>query len=390
MRNKKGDLTHLIAPAVIVLIIVFVFLVLVVGQPRSESFNLVPGMKGAAYENTVFSASPGHLGGDVEGEKTKSKTFSFGGIKLDKSVKTSKELLSNSVTVSRSFFVDDPQTLSFEGKKGAKLAFSIASKQGGGILTLVLNGNTVFSEQAYDGQIVKIGLPGIVEGSNKLAISVSSAGIFSKNSYTLSDIELIVPVVGDSSAIARTFDLNNTVFSGASKARFTSSVVKLPKKAAGELIIDVNGNNLYSKTPDLTDTIELLISPGYLAEGLNTLTFSTEEGAGYQLLVPSLVVAYKPGSGKSRSYEFQMSDEDTARVKKVQYTKCTLSVEKASGSDMITLNLNGRTYRPNLISSKTWSIDVCRYLVADTNTLTVTADNEVSLASISILVTNKG
>lgn len=392
MRTKRGVISeHLVAPAIIIFLLILVFAILILGQPRSEMYNLVPGSKGEPYESTIFSKLPGQLGGDVKSGKTESLSFNINPITLDKSVTSSTEPLSNSLSVRRSFFEDQPEVINFnaESTRGSKLYFTVLSKTGDGDLIINLNGNTIFSEKIQSGITRKIALPGLKEGSNELKIYTTSPSFWGTNSYTLSDIEFTAMGVEETSRIIRTFEINNTVFSSANKAKFSASFIKLPKLAEGTVIIELNNHEIYDHTPASTDKISFDAPASYLTEGVNSLAFSVEEGSGYEVMIPKISVVYAPMHEKSKQYEFVISDADWAHVSQPLKYKCVLHIDKSSGGDILTVDLNGYTYRPNLITSKSWEDDVCRRLVKGENELIVSADDKIGVASISLTVTNE-
>ncbi|MBI2040723.1 MAG: hypothetical protein HYT16_01350 [DPANN group archaeon] len=257
----------------------------------------------------------------------------------------------------------------------AKITAVIKGRQGNGRLTFTLNGKEIFSEVVEVGRTAEVNLPldVLAEGQNSLVISVSSP--FLATEYKLSDLNLEALQYDDIKLFAgASFRLSDTEFSGLQRATLEAFAKPLAQPA-GEIKILANSNEIYSGRP--AEAFELALPIQQLKPGTNNFVFSTSRGSAYKIDFGKVITAFSASAGGGKTYEFEVSQflADGARVKTYS---CTLALTKASGGDAIRVGINGAT----IVSEFTDSLataDICKHVQAGTNTLSLSADNDVVL-----------
>lgn len=225
--------------------------------------------------------------------------------------------LANKITVSKSWFSDNPETLAFniedvDDIESAALYFFV--NQGSGDIYIKFNGLTI-----YEGILSSSDSP--IELSidrlrkvNTIKIGLTS-GTLMGDSYTLSSLSVKKTSKTEHSKERRTFELTPSEKAGLKKVTmnyFTNCLTIAPEKQ-GSLTIYLNGRELFTERV-LCDagTQSQLLSTSYLQSGTNTLDFLIDKG---EYSIEGIEFEVETKEKYYPQYNFEISDEQYDEIK---------------------------------------------------------------------------
>jgi len=378
MIKHKGDPVA----AVILLIMIASLVFYLFSIPEEVRQEILPPM--LTYNNTWLVASSGVV--PTDDDVSDVKMLSFPSITLDNTLRSEPTLLSNQFLISSGVYSLGFETLSFNIEdvdkiSDAKVSFLITGKEGSGQLGISINGQRTYSAGPGKEQII-ISLPKHVlqNGINYIQFTVTSPGlkIWQKNSYSLSSVNLHSNKYSSSlDSLSQSFSLSDEEVVNAESAELNMYVHSFP--TAASLDINLNGVTLFKGVP--ASTFSLDIPANLLKTGQNQLTFSAGEGGSFGLSFVVLKVKTKTIEG-GLNYFFTISSYDWNKVQGGAYT-CEMVVRKTTGSSSAIIQLNSHT-KSYYFSGGQVMADVCDYLQEGSNKLTVTSDEPLTLAEISV------
>jgi len=227
--------------------------------------------------------------------------------------KTEEEVkeLAAKITVSKSWFSDNPETLTFsiddkDSLKESQLFFFVNS--GEGTIYIKFNGYTVF-EGEIGSTDSPINLPiDRVRTSNILKIGLVS-GDFSGDSYTLSSISIKKKYKSEKSSEQRNFHLTSGEKAGLKKATMTYFVncLKIDPKEQGDLTVTLNGRELFTEHVFCdAGTQTQSLNKAYLISGRNILEFKITKG---EYNVEGIEMELETKEKYYPQYNFELSDD---------------------------------------------------------------------------------
>ncbi|MBI4095589.1 MAG: hypothetical protein HY438_01875 [DPANN group archaeon] len=379
VRGKKGvtrEFEGNFGPAVVLLMIMSGIIYYVIISTPAERMKI--GVEEPKYEKIDLDVRPGLITAG-QPAAVSNVEHSLEAVLIDGRPSPHSTMLRDLARLKSSAFSNQETKISFaiakEPTVSAKVTAAVQGRQGNGKLTFTLNGREIFSEVVDIGKTAEVSLPldAIMEGQNNLVISVSSP--FLATEYTLSNLNLEALQYDDTKLFAgSSFKLSDTEFAGLQRAKL-EAFVKSVAQPAGEVKISVNSKEAYSGKP--AEAFDMAISLQSLKAGTNNIEFSTVRGAAYKITFGKITTAFSTSSGGQRSYDFEVSQflADGARTK--TYT-CTLALARASGGDTVQAGINGATITGDL-TDNTAALDICKYIKAGTNTLSLSASQEVTL-----------
>lgn len=263
----------------------------------------------------MMSENFGELGGATEDVRT----MRFGSFNVGEGLGDIRAYRSDRETLSRSLFSSSTVNFDYNATQPryAELSFEVLGTDGSGALYVEANGERVFEEQLVSTaqETVNISSDALNNGMNDFEIGVNRGGLLGSTEYVIEDVELHVRDRRFNDHIEsfrlHQYEIRDFVESNISfNIPVDGSVVTQP------LEIDVNDNNVFSQTSVRSDQqVSITPSNADLRPGLNTVRFSTEDDAEYELENTQLSVRYiGTTQGAERTEEFQLTDQQISFI----------------------------------------------------------------------------
>lgn len=346
--------------------------------PEVSRQDILPPV--SSYSTTWLQAGPGPIGSDIQ--VTKEKKIGFPPVTLDNTLKSDSDLLSNQVSVSRALYGAQPETLFFDfnsEKANPHLSFVVTSVRGNGLLTIKVNGQTIYSSTPAIGSLMDIVIPenSVIDGQNTLVISTSSPGFrfWQTNDYTLSSINIgYNKFSGDSSSVTNTFSLDqDIILDNVDLTMFVKA------HESSNLNIDINSLSVFSGKP--TTSLSIGVDKGILKSGTNSITFAVDKGGDLDLSFIQLVADTKSAS-EAENYFFSIGSKDWKRVQSGEFV-CDMVIKKTSGASSIDVEINSFTnnykFADDIVQDS-----ICDKLVEGSNVLSLDSDEALNVAEITV------
>jgi hypothetical protein len=305
------------AGSLLALLAVFILLYMLLIPPdlREELLNDGTGSgktpstdkpAGFILNETVFSVSPGRI------DYLKNKDFEhpIPSVNLYSTTSAEERLIGSNAFVKNGIFDKKTANISFGLEPGslenAYLSFALnPNRKNVGILTVVLNGNTIYEGEGSPGA-----LPidaGLLENDNLLSFEVSGVGyrFWTTNEYELQQIKVIYDRLDLSTQTSKnTFMVTDTEKFNLDKATLKFTPDCIPSNA-GSLTVNVNSETVYSAVPDCGTPNLVDLSSGVLEAGNNRITFSSAKG---RYLIDRITVTTSMKSMAFPRYDFELDD----------------------------------------------------------------------------------
>ena len=201
----------------------------------------------------------------------------------------------------------------FENTDNVVLSFNV--KKGEGLLTALLNGQEVYTNELSQGNVGPISLKKdyLKKEGNTLVFTVSGVGLafWSTNEYVIENLKILGDTLdAESQKAAMTFLVSVTEAQNIDKAvlRFYPDCTQ---SKVGRLEISINRREIYSAVPDCGLLKPLEFNPEYIAAGENTLEFKTLKG---DMLIDSLLVRNTLKETPSITYYFELTQDQLDNV----------------------------------------------------------------------------
>ena len=236
---------------------------------------------------------------------------------LDRSTAVSIEKV-ESISARNAWFDKKDYTLAFsvpdfENTDNVVLSFNV--KKGKGLLTALLNGQEVYTNELNQGNVGPISLKKdyLKKEGNTLVFTVSGVGLafWSTNEYVIENLKILGDTLdAESQKAAMTFLVSVTEAQNIDKAvlRFYPDCTQ---SKVGRLEISINRKEIYSAVPDCGLLKPLEFNPEYIAAGENTLEFKTLKG---DMLIDSLLVRDTLKETPSITYYFELTQDQLDNV----------------------------------------------------------------------------
>lgn len=224
--------------------------------------------------------------------------------------------LATKITVSKSWFSDNPEMLTFKIDdpdllKELQLFFFVNS--GEGEVYIKFNGYTVF-EGEISSTDSPVKLPADrAKTTNSLLIGMVS-GDFQGDSYTLSSVSIKETLKSEKSSQKRTFELTSGEKAGLKKAKLTYFIncLKIAPEKQGDLTILLNGRELSTERV-LCDagTQTQTVSTSSFLSGTNTLEFKVTKG---EYNIEGIEFELETKEKYYPQYNFELEDEEYEEI----------------------------------------------------------------------------
>ncbi len=383
--GRKGKREASPVGAVVILTLLAGFLLFILSLPEVDRGELLDSIE-TGEGDIVMDVVPGDV--ETKTSSSSSKSYAIENFKLDSDIHSIDSVLVSNLDLSSNVFKKDSKIYSFvpdwdASTLGMSLNAFIQNYAGNGELTILLNGNSIYSAEPVVGNFLNVDLPAtaMYKGNNNLEIVWDKKGsnIFSSAKLGLDNVLLRTDTVGQ--------DLNQdftfSVDSGEVVSATLNSVIRRTSSTSTPLIIDLNGQTIYNQVP-LSTILTLRMPSESINAGSNVLSFSIGQRGVYEILFSDLIVKTKKIEGGDE-YFFRLSDVQSRNIVKGR-SNCFLEVVKSGGdSDEVMVDINGftNTYsvRPNKVS-----FNVCNYLVYGGNTISFASDDKLVLSSAKLIL----
>jgi len=242
--------------------------------------------------NTLLVVSPGR----VFPRTTETEVRTLPSIPLSKTSVTDRQMLSNSLRVSRSLFSNNEREIVFnlDENKLNDLSLFFRVDDSRGRLNIFLNDNLVYSGDADSGDL-PIKLPvSLLRSTNRLIFELGSRGTFLTSDYfELDDVELIKKNKLETNAQSRRFNVDKDKLGNDNELRFFVDCKELKE---ANLNVDFNQRNVFFGRI-VCDAAEhrVELDDEFFVDGFNLVSFSVDQG-NYVLEDVKLVLDLKEGN----------------------------------------------------------------------------------------------
>jgi hypothetical protein len=181
--------------------------------------------------------------------------------------------------------------------------------------------------------------------------------------------------------------LSTSEFAGARSAKLTA-LVKQASENSAKITITLNGNEIYSATPK-TDSVSIEI-PSSDLRTTNNLQWSIAKDGKYDVEFGKFTVLSSVEYAKAKSYSFSLLQSEYAAAS-AGLLKCTLEFTENSGAtetDLINVNING-IKSSYYFSDYKIEEDVCSYLKSGSNTIELSATEDITVDNMKLAIESK-
>jgi len=319
-KKKKGQQSGSQA-AILILLITAAIIIYIMFLPADERRELLDddytsSSSGSSNNNddstdynlTLVDESPGRLDYIARDEYTHEipavNLYSTTDAKVLKSV--------SPFVVKNNWFEKKPHSIEFsltDPDNSDNLQLSFGASTHTGILTITLNGYTIYEGETSTSTMNPIYLPiDQLSRSNSIDFSVSGVGaaFWKTNKWSLSNIMITGDVTDNSNHNSKNiFSISSTEFFNLEDAELKFAT-DCEYAKIGKLNIYVNGDSIYSAVPDCGQRNPSIDITKSVNPGTNELKFLTEKG---QILIDQIVVQTNLKELPYPVYYFDLDDE---------------------------------------------------------------------------------
>ena len=331
--------------AILVAIIAGLIILYMIFLPTSEREKLIENKaKTTGQEpqsNVLLKESPGLLSSSkgLEDEKPIPNIFLV-------ETTNAKELEKiNPFIVRNGLFDKSIKNVDFgldDHKNVDNVVLSFTAKKRQGILTIKLNGATVFENELASDVVEPIKLDKKLLGNtNSLEFSVSSVGFrfWTTNEYGLENVKIVGDITDTSKQESTNiFVLTDSEYSSLEKATLKFIPYCSNVNDIGTLQIFVNNKKLFSNVPICDNAYKQSIAKSVLNEGENNIVFKTTKGS---YSVEQIKIALDFKEPRVKTYYFELNGDTFNNVKNSnQDVILTIKFTDDKGQKRINLNVN--------------------------------------------------
>lgn len=289
--------------------------------------------------------------GNVGGAETDIRNVSFRDFTVGEARGDIQAYNAQSADISNGFLSGDSINIEYNATqpRRGQINFEVLGRTGKGKIYTEVNGNRVFEAATVTGATPEINFTTEVlsSGINDIKIGTTKGGLFSSASYTLEEVEV---TVNDRKFhdFRDSFELYSHELENYVSSNLSFTIPVSSSRPESDLQIDVNGNQIFSGSlVRSAQEVEVDKREADLKPGYNTIEFSTDGEAKYEITRPEIVMRY---IGRTRSetvnLDFGMTqgqisyagEEGTTETISFDYQKLLPSTNE------LTFILNGEEY----------------------------------------------
>ena len=329
--------------------------------------------------------------GNVGGAETDIRNVSFRDFTVGEARGDIQAYNAQSADISNGFWSGDSINIEYNATqpRRGQINFEVLGRTGQGKIYAEVNGNRVFEAATVTGATPEINFTTEVlnSGINDIKIGTTKGGLFSSASYTLEEVEV---TVNDRKFhdFRDSFELYSQELENYVSSNLSFTIPVSSSRPESDLEIDVNGNQIFTgslvrSTQEIqVDKREADLKPGY-----NTIEFSTDGEAKYEITRPEIVMRY---IGRTRAetvnLDFEMTqgqvsyaeEEGTTETISFDYQKLLPSTNE------LTFNLNGEEYT-HLPENGYNQIEVAAEDFQEENSLSIQSEGSFRMQNLQIL-----
>ncbi|HLC72962.1 MAG TPA: hypothetical protein VJH37_05265 [Candidatus Nanoarchaeia archaeon] len=380
----------------LILFIGLFLLLYIIILPEGEKERLIGGQPvpiypGSSYGGNTYSPVERQILfsqsiGDLQpfGQKIYAKPLAS--VNLYADTDKDEEILSKSLDVTGGIFSGTEKELIFRVSQEApvgsvKLLFFLEKAKGD--ITILLNGREIFSGLLTISQLPLLLPVSSLRPVNHLTFSVSSSGIFSKNSYVLRDVTLFRTYRIEHTAEQRTFVLTADDLQRFGHLSLFYIVNCFTANERGNIQINLN-NKLLSQQQIVCDAGEVShdLARNDLREGRNVLTFAIDGG---KYVLERILIEGDIDAGKAPGYYFSVPVATYDSLGSVGQITMNVQMTSFDNRKVATFFINGYTLYLDTYDN-TFTFDITPYVVLGQNSLRIAAGTSFDIASLDIFL----
>jgi len=186
---------------------------------------------------------------------------------------------------------------------------------GQGKLIVKVNGKVVYSERTSPGKVIARVDKNLLKSYNVIEIGAGMPGLqfWSTTVYQIEKVEFGVNIYGN---LKKYYEF---ILYGSELKNFAGGKVKFnveEREGSGNLIIQINGKDLFRGIPSGSFEHEFEVFDVGLVNGVNSIEFSTERDTSYKLDDVQIVISHKETASKSRMFSFKITEEEMGRLER--------------------------------------------------------------------------
>jgi len=329
--------------------------------------------------------------GDVGGAETDIRNVPFRDFTVGETRGDIQAYNAQNADISNGFWSGDSINIEYNATQPTRgqINFEVLGRTGEGKIYAEVNGDRIFEAATVTGATPEINFSSEVlkSGINDIKIGTTKGGLFSSASYTLEEVEV---TVNDRKFhdFSDSFELYSQELENYVSSNLSFTIPVSSSRPESDLKIDVNGNEIFSGSiVRSTQQVEIDKREADLTPGYNTIEFSTDGEAKYEINNPEIVMRYL---GRTRSETVNMNFEMTQR--QISYAeedgteeKITFDYQKLLPStNELTFTLNGDEYT-HLPENGYNEVNVDAESFEEENSLTIRSDGSFRMQNLQIL-----
>jgi hypothetical protein len=236
-------------------------------------------------------------------------------------------LQTDSATISNSLTSSDRITVNYNATapRTGQVSFEVLGKAGTGAVFVKANDDVIFEEKLITTGTPEITIPeeNLKPGINEIVIGARQGGLFSSTTYTLEDVQVYVDD-RKFSDYRDTFRIFQHEYEDFTSGELSFQIPLGSSTPSSPLEIEVNDREVFSQSVSRsTQNIQINPQNADLTPGLNTIEFSTEGDARYEIENAGINIRYigqvSQGSAET-SFELDTQEKNYAdREDTVEY-----------------------------------------------------------------------
>lgn len=289
----------------------------------------------------------------------------------------------NMIEVTNSVFTDISENITFETNPSLTddLTLSFRVNQAVGSLNIKVNDETIFRGPAPTGDISPLNIPNrILERENEISFAVSSPGIafWRVHRYNLEGLKIVGNVVDlDENSARQSFNIRPSDYDSLESA--TLRFLPMCNEVSRDLRIYLNGNSIFSGSPDCDIFNRISVSKNMLNPRINYLEFELGRG---DILVDETEINLEFSETSLPVYYFDLDDDDFYDNETLRSGSVNLALRFASRDDVsIRVFVNGRVF--GLTSDGTdYERDITEFVLPGVNSVEIAPLESISISEV--------
>ena len=317
MKARKAQATSIATFILILALFMLAYVLLLPEEQRQELIDKGPSEledeEETIRETSLLYTSPGNV---YTYEKNEIK-IPINSLSIYATKEEKVKEIATKITVSKSWFSDNPETLTFNLDHPdllTELQLFFFVNSGEGDIYIKFNGYTVF-----EGEISSTDSPIILpieraKRTNTLNVGMVS-GDFQGDKYTLSSVSIKETIKSEQNTQRRTFQLTSSEKAGLKKAELTYFVncLKIDPEKQGDLTISLNGreistDHVFCEVGTQTQSVSI----ANFLSGTNTLEFKINKG---EYNIEGIEFELETKEAYYPQYNFEISEDDYEDIK---------------------------------------------------------------------------